>query len=211
MEKLILLGAGGHAKSVIDTLKQLNCFQIVGILDKEEKVGDVVGGIQVIGTDEELSKYYAQGIKYVFIGVGSVGDTRLRHRLYDEAGKIGFKFPSIIDPTAIVSNDVIIDEGCYVGKGSIINTGSRIDKQCIINTGAIVEHDCIIEEFVHIAPGAVLSGGIKIGADTHIGLNATIIQGVQIGHSSLIGAGSVVTKNIESHKKAYGNPCKVVN
>ena len=210
MEKLIILGAGGHAKSVIDTLRQLKCFEIVGMLDKKEKIGNTIEGIPIIGADKDMLQYYEQGIKCMFIGVGSLGDTKLRCRLYDEAKKIGFKFPSIIDTTAIVSSNVIVDEGCYIGKGSVINTGSRIGKQCIVNTGAIVEHDCNIDEFVHIGPRAVLSGNVQVGAHTHIGVNSTVIQGIHIGEHTLIGAGSVVVKDIGSYKKAYGNPCKVV-
>lgn len=211
MKKIILLGSGGHTKSILDTLKRLDSFHVVGILDKEEQIGKLLDDIYVIGTDKDMEKYYNQGIEYLFIGVGSVGDTSLRRRLYEKASKVGFKFPAIIDPTAIVGDKVIVGEGVYIGKGSIVNVGSHIKKQCIINTGTIIEHDCELGEFVHIAPGAVLSGNVQIGSDTHIGVNSTVIQGIHIGKYTLIGAGSVVVKDIGSYKKAYGNPCKVVD
>lgn len=211
MKKIIILGSGGHARSVLDTLKQFNSFEVIGILDKEEQIGKVLDGIPIRGTDQDMRKYYDQGIEYLFIGVGSIGNTELRKKLYEQALAIGFKFPIIIDSTAIIGDKVIVEEGTYIGKGSIVNVGSYIGKQCIINTGAIVGHDCNIGEFVHIGPGAVLSGNVQVGAHTHIGVNGTVIQGVHIGEYTLIGAGSVVVKDIGSYKKAYGNPCKVVD
>lgn len=211
MRKIIILGSGGHARSVLHTLKQSNNFELIGILDKEEQVGKILDSIPIIGTDQDMKKYYDQGIENLFIGVGSIGNTKLRRKLYEQAHMIGFKFPTIIDSTAIIGDKVIVEEGTYIGKGSIVNVGSRIGRQCIINTGAIVEHDCNIGEFVHIGPGAVLSGNVQVGAHTHIGVNSTVIQGIHIGGHTLIGAGSVVVKDIDSYKKAYGNPCKVVD
>lgn len=210
MNEIILLGSGGHASSVLDTFRRLRNFNVIGILDKEEQIGKVIDGIPIIGTDQEMAKYYNQGIEYIFIGVGSIGNTEIRRKLYEKALKIGFKFPNIIDPTAIIGDQVVIEEGVYIGKGVIVNVGSHIGRQCILNTGAIVEHDCKIGEFVHIAPGATLSGGVQIGSHTHIGVNSTVIQGIHIGEHTLIGAGSVVVKDIASYKKAYGNPCEVV-
>lgn len=211
MEKMILLGSGGHARSVLDTLKGLNSFDLIGILDKEDQIGKVLEGIPIIGTDQAMKKYYDQGVANLFIGVGSIGNTSLRRKLYEQARKIGFKFPTIIDPTAIMGDKVVIKEGTYIGKGSVVNVGSCIGEQCIINTGAVVEHDCNVGEFVHIAPGAVLSGNVQVGPHTHIGVNSTVIQGIHIGEHTVIGAGSVVVKDIGSYKKAYGNPCKVVD
>lgn len=106
--------------------------------------------------------------------------------------KIGYKFPVIIDPSAIVSKDSIIEEGTFIGKNVVINTNSHIGKLCIINTKSVVEHDCIVNDYSHIAVGAVLCGEVNIGKSVLIGANATIIQCRTVEDKKIIPAGSVV-------------------
>ncbi|NRT35117.1 acetyltransferase [Clostridium beijerinckii] len=207
MERIILVGGGGHCKSIIDSISGLKEFKIVGIVDK--KISKDMGlGIDVIGTDENLGELYKSGIKNAFISVGSVGNPCIRIKLYNILKDIGYNFPKIIDKTAIVSESALINDGVFVGKGAIINAKVTIEKQCIINSGTIVEHDCNISEFVHLAPGVTLSGGVNIGKRTHVGTNATIIQNVTIGNDVIIGAGSVIIKDIKNGLKVYGNPGK---
>ncbi|MEN2768692.1 acetyltransferase [Ornithinibacillus xuwenensis] len=211
MNDILLIGGGGHCKSVIDTLENADEFNIIGILDQPEKIGSKVNGIEIIGIDEDLPSYFEQGVQYAFITIGSVGNVSFRKSLYEYAKTIGYRFPTIIDKSAIISSNTELHEGCFIGKGAILNTNVSIGINSIINTGTIIEHDCTIGEFCHIAPGSTLSGSVQVGHHTHIGTNSTIIQNINIGHNSLIGAGSVVINNIENHKKAYGNPCKVVD
>ncbi|CAH2211893.1 acetyltransferase [Tepidibacter aestuarii] len=210
MKDIILIGGGGHCKSIIDSLKDSCEFNIVGILDLKENIGGFINNIKIIGTDNDLVKFHKKGINYAFIGVGSIGNPKLRIELYENAKKIGYKFPFIIDKSAIISKNTVIKEGSFIGKGVIINSDVHIGKNCIINTGCIIDHECIIKDFVHIAPGSVLSGGVEIGTNTHIGTNSTIIQYRKIGSNTIIGAGSVVVKDIKNNVKAYGNPCKEV-
>jgi sugar O-acyltransferase (sialic acid O-acetyltransferase NeuD family) len=210
MKDILLIGGGGHCKSVIDTILAGNQFHIVGILDKGKKVGTSVSDIAVIGDDDAFESYYNKGIKHGFITLGSIGDPKVRIDLYKKMTEIGFDFPVIIDKTAIVSRNVSIEEGTFVGKRVVINSNVFIGKNCIINSGAVIEHDCRIEEFVHIAPGAILSGGVHIRENTHIGTNSTIIQNISIGSNTMIGAGSVVVKDIQQNMQAFGNPCREV-
>lgn len=207
MERIILVGGGGHCKSIIDSINGLEEFEIVGIVDK--KISENMGlGIDVIGNDENLGELYKSGIKNAFISVGSVGNPCIRVKLYNILKNIGYNFPKIIDKTAIVSESALINDGVFVGKGAIINAKVTIEKQCIINSGTIVEHDCNISEFVHLAPGVTLSGGVSIGKRTHVGTNCTIIQNVTIGNDVIVGAGSVIIKDIKNGLKVYGNPGK---
>lgn len=210
MEDIILIGGGGHCKSVIDSISKSKEYNIVGILDLHDKVGDEIFGVKVIGTDDKLEYYYKNGVSNIFLTIGSIGDTALRRKLYSVALNIGYSFPNIIDSTAIVSDKIEMGYGNFIGKRTIINAGTKIDNNCIINTGAIIEHDCHIESFCHVAPGATISGNVVIGENTHIGTNSTIIQNIVIGSNSIIGAGSVIVKDIKSNVKAYGNPCKEV-
>lgn len=210
MKDIILIGGGGHCKSVIDSINRSNEYNIVGIIDLLDKIGTEICGVKVIGTDNELEHYHKSGIKYAFLTVGSIGKVDLRLKLYSIASNIGYIFPNIIDNIAIISEEVKLGYGNFIGKGAIINSDTSIGNNCIINTGTIIEHDCHIGDYCHIGPGATISGNVQIGNNTHIGTNSTIIQNIIIGENTIIGAGSVVVRNIDSNKKAYGNPCKEV-
>lgn len=208
-QKLIMIGGGGHAQSVIDTIKSIGKYQMIGILDKQ-KHNSFLGGIKIIGEEKELIEYYKKGIRQVVIAIGSVGDTSIRRRIYNTCKEIGYELPNMIDPSATVSKDSIIGDGNFIGKGAIINFGVSIGSGCIINTGAILEHGDKVDDFVHIAPGAVLCGNVWVKKDTHIGANATVLPNVTIGEHSMIGAGSVVLHDISSYKVSYGNPSREV-
>lgn len=168
-------------------------------------------GVTTVGTDEDIPDLIKDGWTDAFITVGSVGNTNVRRYLYEMVKGMGLHIPTIIDSSAIVGKGISIGYGTFIGKRAIINTGSSIGKCAIINTGAIIEHDCKIGDFSHISPGTTLCGQVTIGNNSHIGANSTIRQLIKIGDNSLIGAGSVVVKDIISNKKAYGNPCKVVD
>jgi len=207
MRKLLLIGGGGHCKSVIDSVMSEASYDAVGIVDFEDiSIVDV----PVVGTDNDLPQLFSNGWTNAFITVGSIGDTSTRRRLHKLVKQLGFIIPTIIDPSAIVASNTTIEEGCYVGKRAVVNTGSSLGRCSIINTGAIIEHDCRIGAFSHISPGAVLCGQVTVGDDSHIGAGTTIRQQIMIGENVLVGCGSTVVKDISNGVKAYGNPCKVV-
>ena len=209
-KRIVLIGGGGHCKVVISILKKLDSFEIAGIVDNY-KADSFVSGIKIIGTDDDLKDIYKSGIHNALITVGSIKDNTKRYRLFNMAREIGYKFPVIISPEAIVDESVKIDEGTVIMPGIIINIDSSIGKNCIINTGTIIEHDCKIGDHCHIAPGVHISGGVNIGKLSFIGVGATIIQGIKIGKNVIIGAGSVVIKDIPDNVIAVGNPAKIIN
>lgn len=206
--KILLIGAGGHCKVVLDLLSQIKGYEIVGILDLKENLGAKNFGVSVIGTDADLPRFFKSGIKYCFISVGNVGNPHLRIKLYNLAKKSGFVFPNLISPHAKVSSYVILGEGNYIAPGVVINAGTQIRNNCILNTGSIIEHDCKIGNFVHLSPGSILNGGVSIGDNCHIGAGSVLIQNVRIAEETIIGAGSVVINNVHKGMVAYGNPCK---
>jgi len=209
-KKIVLIGGGGHCKVIISILKKLDNFEIAGIVD-DYKVETLISGIKIIGTDDDLKDIYQSGIHDALITVGSTKDNTKRYKLFNVAREIGYNFPVIISPEAIVDESVKIDEGTVIMPGSIINIDSFIGKNCIINTGTIIEHDCKIGDYCHIAPGVHVSGAVNIGELSFIGIGATIIQGIKIGKNVIIGAGSVVIKDITDNVIAVGNPAKVIN
>lgn len=211
MEKILLIGAGGHAKSVIDSLKAQGKYEAAGIIDKTEVGSAQVLDIPIIGTDEDMPRFYEKGIHHAFVTVGSIGDIRIRQRLYQKLKAIGFILPNIIDPSAVISPTAKLGEGVFVGKSATINAGSSIGDMAIINTAAVIEHECTIGNFCHITPAAALCGNVSIGDNTHIGTNATVIQGVKIGSNTLVGAGSVVLKDIPNKVRVAGVPSREIN
>jgi sugar O-acyltransferase (sialic acid O-acetyltransferase NeuD family) len=209
-KKILLIGGGGHCKSVLDSLLELNEYAEIGIVDKKENLGKSVMGVPVVGCDDDLSDLFRDGYGYAFVTLGSIGNPTLRIKLFNLLSEIGYEIPVIIDDSAKVSKHAKIEQGVFIGKQSIVNAGALILKGSIINSGSIVEHDCQIGAFSHIAPGAVLGGEVVVGEHSHVGSNATVKQQIHIGSNSIIGMGSVVLQNIDSDTMAYGNPCREV-
>ena len=207
--KLVLIGGGGHCKSIISSIDK-SLFSDLVIVDSSDAVGKSVDGVSIIGTDDYLPQLYAEGYHNAFVAVGSVSSNQKRMHIVASISKIGFSFPSIIDSTAVIADSAVIGNGVFVGKNAVINAGSKIDDFAIINTGVIGDHDCSIGEYVHLSPGVVLSGTVTVGNNSHIGTGCSVKQSVSIGENTTVGMGSVVLHDIPSYSTAYGNPCKVV-
>lgn len=193
----IILGARGHATVVIDLLQALGCT-VAGIADPELPP-DAKGplGVTVLGDDSVILKMDPDKV-FLAMGIGSIGTTGVRTRVYEKFIASNFAFPALLHPRAVVSPHASIADGTQVMAGCVIQAGSHIGNNCIINTRASVDHDCEIGDGVHIAPGAVLSGGVVVENGTHIGTGACIIQSIKIGSESLIGAGVTVLKDVPS-------------
>lgn len=196
MEDIILLGLGGHAHSVVDSIEKSGKYDIVGFLDIEEMQGKRFRDYQVLGTDDAMQKYFNSGIKNAFVTIGFMGQGSIRNCLYAQLKNIGYILPNIIDSTAVVSENAELEDGIFIGKCAVVNADARIGKMCIVNTGAIVEHDCVVGEFSHVAVGSVLCGGVSVGEQTLIGANATVIQEKKIGNRCIIGAGTTIRKDV---------------
>ena len=204
---IVLVGGGGHCRSVLDTLNRTNEYKKILITDPNIPVGTIIDGAEVVGDDSVLPNLLEQGIKYAFITTGSIGEKdniELRRKLYDKVNDIGFIIPKIIDQSAVVSCSANILDGVFVGKNAVINVGSQIGKMTIINTGAIIEHECIIGDYSHVSVGAVLAGQVVIEKGVFVGANSTIIQCKRVGEYSVIGANSVVLSDVPDNYTALG-------
>jgi len=207
-EKIILIGGGGHCEDIIETLRLNKIYDPIGILDLQEKIGNKILGVPIIGHDIDMEKIRQQNVNHCFIAVGAVGKPLIRVRLYKSAKNLNFSFPNIIHPSALLASSAIMGDGNYIGPNTVVHASVKIGNCTIINSGSIIEHHCEIGNFVHIAPGVTLSGGVVVGDKTHIGTGACSIQYVKIGENTTIGVGSVVVKHIESNVVAFGNPCR---
>jgi len=189
MNDIILIGGGGHCRSVIDVIESGNEFRIIGIIDKEENIGQEVLGYPIFASDDELPDLH-RTICNAFVTIGHVASNDPRKRLYLKIKQLGFNIPVIISPLAYVSKYASIGEGTIVMHQALVNANARIGRNCIINTKALIEHDAIIEDNCHISTSAVVNGGVCIKEDTFFGSNATSKQCAII--SGFIKAGSVV-------------------
>lgn len=197
MEKIIILGKGGHSRSLVDIIEKESKYEIAGYVTNDIHHQMENGRYPVIGSDADLEQIFQSGIKNAAIGIGYLGKSNLRERLWDNLKTIGFQLPVICDPSAILARDAKFGEGTMIGKGAIVNANASVGKMCIINTGSIIEHDCEVGDFSHISIGSVLCGNVKVGKAVFTGANSTVIQGINIGSRCIIGAGTTVRKNVE--------------
>ncbi len=211
MTRVIGLGAGGHAKVVIEILQLIGSYELAGLLDpKRELWGTEVLGVPVLGDDSLLPHLYERGLRHAFIGLGSAGDTRPRRRLYEETHRQGFQVVSAIHPQAIISPSAQVGPGPTIMAGAIINAAARLGENVLVNTGAIVEHDCVIGAHVHIATGARLASTVHVDEGAHIGAGAVVRQGIHIGRHSIVGAGAVVVADVPDGVVVAGVPARVL-
>ena len=209
--RVIGLGAGGHAKVVIEILRLLGNYEFAGLLDpKPELRGTDLLGVRVLGDDTLLAELFQQDVRYAFIGLGTVGDTNPRKRLYEEAQRVGFKVARAVHPQAVISQSAQMGDGPTVMAGAVINAATCVGDNVIVNTGAIVEHDCVIGNHAHIATGARLAGGVRVGEGAHIGIGASIRQGINISRNAIVGAGAVVIDDVPEGATVVGVPAKVL-
>ena len=191
MKEIIVIGGGGHARSVIDVLETEGKYKIAGIVDNNIPVGIKVFDYEVIGNDNDLKKL-REKYEYAVIGVGQIKTPKIRIKLFETLKGFNFKLPVIVSPRAYVSKYAEIGEGTVVMHDVLVNSNAKIGKNCIINTKALIEHDCIIEDNCHISTGVIINGGVKVGKNTFIGSGTVTREGIVIKPESFIKAGSLV-------------------
>jgi len=183
---IILVGGGGHCKSVIDVIELENRFEIVGIVDTKENIGKKVLDYEIIACDDDLEAIF-ETCKNACIAVGHIRSNKLRVKLFQKLKAIGFNLPTIISPLAYVSKHASVDEGTVVMHHALVNANAKIGKNCIINTKALIEHDCTVEDNCHISTGAIINGGVVVMENTFFGSNAMARESIEIGSEVIIG------------------------
>ena len=193
MRPLILVGGGGHCKSVIDVAESVG-YSILGILDRPEEVGKEVLGYPVIGTDDDMAKYADKAC--FLVTVGQIKSPNLRIRLHQMIEKVNGQLATVISPTAHVSRHANIEPGTVVMHQAVINSGARIGKGCIINTFANVEHDVKVGDYCHLSTGAIVNGNAHLGDGVFVGSQSVVNQGVYVGNHIVIASLSLVNENL---------------
>ncbi len=202
MQDVILVGAGGHGKVVLDSLTYSDQYQVIGATDilAESNQFDVV---KMLGDDSVIEKWLPDQI-YLANGIGFLPKQNQRKNIYQRFKQQTYSFITIAHPTAIISTSAQLHEGVQVFAGSIIQAVAEIGENSIINSGVIIEHDVKIGAHAHVAPGAIICGGVNIGEGVFVGAGARIIQGINIGKGSIIAAGAIVTRNVEDGEIVIG-------
>jgi len=206
---IIIVGAGGHARVLIDTLLASG-VQILGIVDANtEQVGGKIRGIPVLGGDEVLHGFTPGNILLVN-GIGSSRSTDLRKVVYERFTAEGYEFMNAIHPSAVISPSAVLMSGVQIMAGVVIQPDALIKQNVLVNTGVTIDHECRIEAHAHLAPGVTLSGSVSVGEGAHIGTGSVVIQGVRIGCGAFVAAGAVVVGDVPDGQKVMGVPAREV-
>lgn len=209
MRSVYILGGGGHAGVLLDTLT-LGGVSVAGIIAPEAPSAVTLRGTPWLGPDSALSGYNPNEISLVN-GIGSAGDTALRHRAYLAHRADDFTFLDVIHPSAVYSRTATAHgAGLQLLAGAVVGPGAQLGENVLINTRAVVEHDCFVGAHTHVATGAVLCGTCRIGIGVHIGAGAVVRQGISIGDGACIAAGAIVIRDVEPHTTVAGVPAAVI-
>lgn len=204
--KAIIIGAGGHAKVVIDLFRAEGRYELAGLVDAGDR-GALVNGAPIIGGDDDLPRLRAEGITHAHV---AIGNNRVRLKLARALEEMGYTLANAVSPAATLSPSVILGRGVAIMAGAVVNAESRLDDACILNTRASLDHDGHIGEGAHVAPGCALAGNVAIGRLAFLGVGTSVIPGIVIGEETVIGAGASVVRSIPPRAKAYGVPARLV-
>ncbi len=208
-DKILIIGGGGHAKQVIESLRLTKPDARLAIVDAKPGAREVLG-VKVVGTDDFLRNAASEGFSSFAMGIGGVGDNRPRADAFTRACAAGLAPLTVIHPSAVIASSAKIGVGTVCLFSVIIEAEALIGDDVIVSSGAIVEHDCRICDHVHVATGAVVTGSVEIGELAHVGAGAVVRQGIKIGSGALVGAGSMVTKSVPPGVTVVGVPARVM-
>jgi sugar O-acyltransferase (sialic acid O-acetyltransferase NeuD family) len=207
---IVVIGASGHAKVVVDIIEKEGRYTIAGLLDSGKESGTTFAGYSVLGNEDYLREVRRLGRAEA--GIIAIGDNWVRHQVAQRFARLepDFPFVSAIHPSAQIGSNVSVGAGSVVMPGAVINSDTQVGRFCIVNTNASVDHDCVIGDYACILPGAVLGGNVRIGAFSVVALGAHIVHGITVGEHTVIGAGATVLSDIGDGAVAWGTPAQVM-
>jgi UDP-perosamine 4-acetyltransferase len=206
---IVGLGAGTHAKSVLEAIRSGGRFEAVALVDDDAgRAGADLLGVPVVAGRTALESLRIEGVRHAFVGVGGTRDSGPRRRVFEHLREAGFELPAIVHAAASVSPWARLARGAQVLAAAVVGPEAEVGEGAIVNTGAIVEHDCRVAPHAHVAPGARLAGLVTVGRGAHVGIGAVVIESVAIGAGALVAAGAVVIRNVEKGERVAGVPAR---
>jgi sugar O-acyltransferase (sialic acid O-acetyltransferase NeuD family) len=207
---IVIIGASGHAKVVIDVIEHHGLYRIAGLIDDFKPAGQMVYGYTILGPSKNL----AETVKnlHLYGGFIAVGDNWTRQKVVKQVNTLlpDFIFINAIHPGAILGRGASIGRGSVVMAGAVVNSDSNVGDFCIINTNASLDHDGLMEDFSSLAPGVITGGNVHIGSFSAVGLGAGILEGRKVGKQTVVGAGALVVKDLPDFCVAYGIQARVI-
>ena len=197
-KQLLVIGAGGHAKSCIDIIESKGDYSVAQVIGKESELGLSILGHTVSYSDSDLARLRSK-YDYAFIAVGQIHSQAIRKKLRLALSELGYTFPTLVSKSAVVSRYSRLGSGSIVMNGAILNADCIIGENVILNSGSIIEHDVYIGDNCHVSTGVTINGGTRIGEGTFLGSGTIVRDGVEIGDNCFIGMGSIITKSIPSN------------
>ena len=201
--KVVIYGGGGLSKMIIETVRVLGTYQIVGIIDDNMDKGTQVIGSPVLGGPEVLADLYRQGVRTAVNSVGGIGNYQVRLNVFRQLADAGFVCPAVVHPTAHIDPSARLEAGVLVLAQSYISGNAVVGMGSLINNSVVVSHDCVLGACVNLSPGAMIAGDVFIGEFTQIGMNATVNIGVKIGSRCRIGNGATVKDDVPPGTRVY--------
>jgi acetyltransferase EpsM len=193
---ILVYGAGGHGKMVVDLLRARGAYRIHGFIDDGVKAGSTVMGLPVLGSGQVLPELYVQSVRLAVNAVGGIGDIRVRLKIFDRLAEAGFACPAITHPSAYLDPTASLEAGAQVMALAYVGSEAKLGYGCIVNTGAIVSHDCQLGDLTIISPGAMLAGEVQVGSQALVGMGVTVNLGVKIGRGARLGNGATVKSDV---------------
>ena len=204
--RIVVVGAGGHARSVCDILLSSGAFELVGLLDPG--AGEGFFGIPVLGGDALLPELIRNDRELgAFV---ALGNNRLREEKTSELERLGYRIVNAVSPHAVISTHATLGRGIAIMPGAIVNACAEIGDGCILNTNCSVDHDTLVGAFSHIAPGATLCGRVTVGRRCFVGAGATVIDTLHLGDDLILGAGSTAIRSLPGGHTAVGVPARII-
>jgi UDP-perosamine 4-acetyltransferase len=208
MDDVVIIGAGGHGKVVLDILTAEGRYRPVGFVDNNPSLLDsYVCGLPLLGPINALPRLKRQRIRHAIV---AIGDNRQRLRQLPEIEAAGFELVSAVHPAAFVSPRAAIGRGVVIAPRACVIVDARIGDLAIVNTAAVVDHECDVGEAAHVCPGAVLAGRVRVGRGAFIGIGAQVIQCRSVGEFAVVGAGAAVIQDVSDGATVVGVPARVV-
>ncbi len=200
MDKILLIGGGGHANACADVIEEQNVFTIAGVVEKTNSHKTQLIGYPIVGYDDDLEEL-VNSYQYAIVTVGQIKSSMVRKNLFNKLQEVKFIVPTVISPRAYVSKNAVIGSGTIIMHDSLVNSHSKVGLNCIVNNKSLIEHDTVVGDHCHVSTGAIINGCVKIGDNTFIGSRAVVHDNITIGSNCIISAGSVVRKSVKDNQR----------